>query len=448
MPQIFKKLFIGLFSIGSLLACSKNEIDHPKKNLEITTFVNIFGGSKNDSGQSVIKTLDGGFAILGFTQSMDGDVQNKSQESFDYWLLKFANNSQLEWQKTYGGSKDDVGQSLLQLSDGSYVIFGSSTSMDGDVTTNAGNSDLWLVKLDPNGNIVWEQSYGYSGLDSGTKIVSTNDNGLLLIGVLDVTSSAGEGNSKTTSAKRHAGGDYWIIKLDASGTKEWSHYYGGSFNDTPHDAIQTTDNGYLIVGSSDSDDVDIASNIGTYDFWVLKISETGTLEWEQSYGGTEIDEAWAIEEAGDGNYLVVGDTRSTDEQISQNKGAADIWIIKITPSGNLLWEKTLGGLSFDAGRNITGTKDGKFVICGNSRSAEGDLTENKGQNDVWVVKIDSNAAIEWQKTVGGSQIDLAFDCIENNGNIFVVGETNSSDGDIPKNNGFTDLLLISLTENE
>jgi hypothetical protein len=244
---------------------------------------------------------------------------------------------------------------------------------------------------------------------------------------------------------RHAGGDFWVIKLNASGVKQWSNYYGGSFTDTAYDAIQTEDDGYIIIGSSDSDDVDITNNLGSYDFWILKISATGTLVWEKSFGGSEIDEAYGISQAADGNYLIVGDTRSNDLDISQNNGAADLWIIKITPEGTLLWEKTLGGSSFDVGKSVSKTQDNGFLIAGSSRSTDGSLTSNKGQNDAWIIKINSSGNLVWQKTIGGSNVDFFYDAVElNDQTIIAVGDSNSSNEDIFNNNGFADLLILKL----
>jgi hypothetical protein len=436
---IFWALYASLFTSCSNDVTPKNNGD----NFEVD-FVKTLGGSKNESAQAITKTQDGGYAILGFAQSIDGDISNKTNDSFDYWLLKFDANDNLQWQKTYGGSDNDRGSDIVQTNDGGYAIFGFSQSNDTDVTENAGASDFWISKLDAFGNISWEKSFGFAGADNGISLIQTNDNGYLLTGVLDVSASGGLGNSKTTHSK-HAGGDYWAIKLNASGDEEWFKFFGGSFTDTPYDVIQTDDNGYIIVGSSDSDDVDIKANNGSYDFWVIKISETGTLIWEKSFGGSQIDEARAITNSGDGNYIIVGDTRSNDLDVSSNNGAADLWIIKISPTGNLIWEKSFGGNSFDVGKSISKTQDNGFIISGNSRSSNGDITANQGQNDAWVLKINTNADIKWQKTIGGSDIDFAFDAIElNDKSIIIVGESSSSDIDIPNNKGFTDLLIIKI----
>ncbi|MCT4628305.1 hypothetical protein [Winogradskyella sp.] len=427
----------------SVINCSKDDSQPSNPFQGVVEKITTYGGSKNESAKAVTKTNDGGYAVLGHTQSIDGDITDKQNENFDYWLLKFDSENNLQWSKTYGGSNDDRGNDIIQTADGGYIVIGYSSSNDEDVSENAGLRDYWLLKLDASGNIIWQKSYGYSGIDVGHNITQTNDGGFFITGVLDVTASGGEGNT-SRNANRHAGGDYWALKLDTSGNIEWSKYFGGGFTDTPYDAIQTND-GYIIVGSSDSDDVDISDNKGTYDFWVVKISNTGSMIWEKSFGGDEIDEARAIASTNDGNFIIAGDTRSNNTDVSQNNGAADLWLIKISPIGDLIWEKTYGGSSFDVARSIERTEDNGFLISGSSRSSDGDLSVNQGQNDAWVIKTDANGQIQWQKTIGGTDIDFAFDATELNDNtLVVVGESNSNDLEIENNKGFTDLLIVKI----
>ena len=441
--MIFKKTaYLFLFII--LVSCG-NDDDTPQNSTKASVnFVKTYGGSKNDSAQSVVNTNDGGYAILGFTQSTNGDVSDAIDQSYDYWVLKFNAEDQLQWNKTYGGSDDDRGKTIIQTQDGGYAILGTSLSNNGDVSGNAGMQDYWLAKLDTTGNIIWQKSFGYLGADSGISVIQTNDQGYLISGVLDVTASGGEGNTSRFTRK-HAGGDYWVLKLNAIGEIEWSKYYGGNFTDTPEGIIQTNDNGYIIAGGSDSEDTDISNTIGSYDFWVIKISETGSLVWEKSYGGNQIDEARAIVKSGDGNYVIAGDTRSNDFDVSSNNGAADLWLIKITPNGDLLWEKTIGGTSFDVARAMVKTHDNGFLLAGSSRSSNGDVSVNKGQNDAWALKVDANGNLQWETTIGGTNIDFAYGIAElNNNAIIVVGDTASNDGDIIENKGFTDLLVVKI----
>lgn len=435
-------LLVCILSLFTLIGCKSDDDTTSSSSKTIKTY----GGTKNDSGQSVISTTDGGYAILGFTQSMDGDITDKQNESFDYWVLKFDATDQLQFSKTYGGTADDRGKSIIQTQDGGYAILGSSFSTDEDVSENAGLEDYWLAKLDASGTISWQKSFGYQGTDSGISVIQTNNNGYLITGVLDVTASNGEGNSDARN-NRHAGGDYWAIKLDASGNFEWSRYFGGNFSDTPEGVVETQDGSFIIAGGSDSADTDISSNIGTYDFWVIKISATGDLIWEKSFGGDEIDEARAIIDSGDGNFIIAGDTRSSTNNVSNNNGAADLWVIKISADGDLIWEKSLGGSGFDVARDIKRTQDNGFILAGSSRSSDIDVSENKGQNDAWIVKLNSDGNIEWENSFGGSNIDFAYGVAElNNQTIIAVGDTTSNDGDITENKGFSDLLIIKIND--
>lgn len=436
MNKLFFSVLLLLF-----ICCSKKHIeDIPTLNSDLENFIKTIGGSKNDVFQSVVKTTDGGYAILGYTQSNDFDISNKSNESFDFWLMKFSSDDNLLWQQTYGGTEDDRGFDIITTNDGGFALFGFSKSTDIDVSENSGAQDFWLIKLTNDGSISWEQSYGFIGADTGNTLLQTSDNGFLITGVLDVTASNGQGNSKTT--QRHSGGDVWAIKINSSGNLEWSRYFGGSFTDTPFGIAETNNNEYIIAASSDSNDFNISENKGSYDFWILKISNEGDLIWEKNFGGSEIDEPRGIISTNDGNFLIVGDTRSSDQDVTINNGGADLWILKISSDGNLIWEKTHGGSSFDVARSVSKTQDNGFLIAGYSRSSNNDFT-NQGQSDAWILKIDNNGEKLWQKFIGGSENDFLFDAIElNNQSIIAVGESSSADFDISKNKGFSDALII------
>ena len=434
-----------VFYLIFLWNCSKKEELTPPE-ITITgelDFSQTVGGSKNDVLKSIIKTDDGGYAILGYTQSNDGDIGMKEVENFDFWILKYDVNNNLIWQQTFGGSKDDRGADLINTSDGGFALLGYSNSSDNNLASNAGSQDFWVLKLSPEGEINWQKTFGFSGRDYGTTLLETEDGGFLITGVIDVSASNGQGIAKNKMVT-HAEGDFWALKIDAAGILEWSNYYGGSFTDTPLGVVATADNGFIVAGSSDSNDVDITDNKGSYDFWVIKISSDGTLVWDKSFGGSEIDEARAICSTHDGNFMVVGDTRSSDSDITINNGGADVWILKISSEGNLIWEQTIGGASFDVARSISMTQDHGFVIAGSSRSSDYGFT-NQGQNDALVLKIDAEGVLEWQQTVGGSEIDFLYDAIElNDKTIIAVGESNSSDGNITINKGFSDALILKI----
>ncbi len=447
-------VIIVFFSILIFVGCSvdvpanKNAIivsDNVTTNLGVVDVVKTFGGSKNDSARSIVATQDGGYVVFGYTQSVDGDITDKDNEDYDLYLLKFSASSVLQWSKTYGGTGNDRGFDILENTDGSFAVIGYSTSNDGDVTANAGAKDYWVLKLSSSGSIIWQKSYGYLGSDFGTSIIKSSEGGYLLTGSLDVTSSEGEGNTLTALSDVHAGGDYWAIKIAENGDLEWSKYFGGSLTEEPKDVIQTDDGGYIIVGDSDSADVDITGYKGSYDFWVTKISNEGILEWEKSYGGSEIDRGSSIVKTNDGNYLIIGSVRSNDLDVTENKGLGDIWLIKISPTGDLISNKSIGGSQFDTAEKIVNSSDGGYLIAAASRSEDGDATLNRGQNDGWIVKIDSNGNLKGQVSIGGSNIDFLYDIAElNDGSIVAVGETYSSDGVIADNKGSSDILLIKI----
>lgn len=445
MFKSIKIKFVYILFLITVLSCTKEDNPSSGSFQGEIEFIKTFGGTKNETANDVIATVDGGYIVLGYTQSNDGDITDKVNESYSYWLLKFDENNQLQWSKTYGGTNDERGQSIIQTNDGGYLISGFSKSSDEDVTTNFGSNDYWIVKLDPNGNISWEKSFGFSGTDQAFSAIQTLDGGYLITGTLDVTASNQQGNDRNSLSNRHAGGDYWAIKLDQNGTKEWRRFFGGSNTDTANDVIQTDDGGFLMIGLSDSFDIDISNNKGTYDFWIVKINSTGDLVWEKSYGGEESDQAYGISETSDGNFIITGDTRSNNIDITSNYGSSDVWTIKINPLGDIIWQKTFGGSSFDTSKAIVPSRDGGFYITGNSRSINNDLTSNKGNNDVWVLKISESGNLEWQKSIGGAEIDLAFGIAElNNNSIVIVGESWSSNNDIIENKGFSDLLIINL----
>ncbi|AQS94478.1 hypothetical protein BXQ17_10560 [Polaribacter sp. BM10] len=433
-----------LYCFLLFLNCSEKDGLFINDNIVVNnTSITTIGGANNDAFTAVEKTADGGFIAAGYTQSNNLDITDKSNTSFDFFISKFSSDNQLEWQKTFGGSDDDRAADIIETKNGEFAILGYSKSNDLDVSVNAGSQDFWFIKLSSSGILISEKSFGYLGLDYGTTLLETKDNGFLITGVLDITASNGQGNAKTNAIK-HAGGDYWAIKTDNSGNLLWSKYFGGSFTDTPLGVVETDANDFIIVGSSDSNDFNISDNKGTYDFWVVKISNSGNLIWEKSFGGSEIDEARAITTTNDGNFIIVGDTRSNDKDVSTNNGAADIWVLKISTDGNLIWKKTIGATNFDVARAITKTKDNGFLIAGSSRSLDNGF-ENKGQNDALIIKINNTGELLWQQTFGGSKIDFLYDItVLNNTSIIAVGESNSFDKDIPKNKGFTDALIIKL----
>ncbi|WP_420571545.1 hypothetical protein [Kordia sp.] len=447
--------FVFIFSCSSDDSTSGDPTDEPTPigfQGEID-WLKTLGGTQEDTAQDITMTSDGGYAIVGYTKSIDGDITDHTSEQNDYWVMRLDADGNVLWSKTYGGTADDRGEAIKTTTDGGFIVTGYSRSSDEDVTINNGFYDQWIVKLDAVGNISWEKSFGYSGSDQAFDIIQTSDGGYFTTGFLDITASGGLGsvgrpgptNSDGIIAK-HGVGEYWCHKLDASGNITWSRYFGGTNNDRSYSTLETNDNNFIIAGSSESDDFDITDSQGSYDFWVVKLSNTGDLIWQQSYGGSGIDIGYDIAKTNDGNYIVVGDTRSSDGDVSNLKGSADFWIIKINDTdGSLIWERTYGGTDFESARAITPLQDGGFAVVGSAKSNNVDVNSNYGQNDFWVVKITDTGNLTWEKNFGGSQLDIAYGIIETTDEKLVIaGNTQSEDGDIITYKGVKDALIIKI----
>ena len=450
----FLTLFLSIYILFSCSSDDDNSVIQVDPVFEgQLVWVKTFGGSNEDDAIDIVEANDGGYVVLGFTNSIDGDITGKTNSDQDYWLLKLNQDGDKIWDKTYGGSQNDQATGLSKTNDGGFIISGYTSSFDGDVSENAGFQDYWIVKVDSQGTIQWEKSFGFVGQDQAYKVIPTTDGGYFASGTLQVGEggSNGEGNDiihddQSLRNSQHSLGDYWGIKMDANGNKVWRRYFGGTQADLNKDVIETDDGGFLLIGVSDSPDFDISNAIGADDFWVIKVSATGEKVWEKSYGGLETDRAFSIARTDDGNYLLTGESRSLGEDISNPKGGGDIWIIKINASnGAILWEKSFGGTEFDTSRGIKNLGNGSFAIAGSSRSTGGDATNNYGANDAWFLIVDENGALEYETNIGGSDIDFGNQVIgTSNNEIVFVGSTLSNDFDITLNKGNKDILIFKM----
>lgn len=411
-----------------------------------------FGGSLDEKIGGVVKTSDGGMIVVGHTNSSDGDI-NKQNDQIDIWIIKIDSQGNKVWSKTIGGSKNDYGTSIIATNDGNFIISGYTESSDGIVTSNFGLHDFLVVKINSSGDVIWSKSYGFSGHDHAHKIIQTNDGGYFVVGFSEYsgiegsggTQNNGEGHDIGHKGVLHGSGEFIGVKIDSQGEFMWYRYFGGTQNDRVNDVVEANDGGFLMVGFSESSDFDINDNKGSYDFWVVKLQSNGSLAWKHNYGGSGIDQAFGVVKTNNNSYLIVGRTNSDDKDISLPLGGFDAWVIHIDDHGHLIWNKSFGGSEFDSAEQIRMLSNGNFGIVGNSRS---NLNNSlKGENDFWFLEVDNkaNSKVYWQKTFGGSNIDIAKDFYQNNNNeIFIVGESQSSDFDVNINRGNNDLWMLKL----
>lgn len=383
-----------------------------------------FGGNSEDVLTSLKQTADGGYILGGISQSgISGDKTTLNKGGADFWVIKLDASGTKLWDKTFGGSNDDYLNAMQQTADGGYILGGESLSeISGDKTeASRGNVDYWVIKLDASGNKVWDKSFGGVQGESLTSMQQTADGGYMLGGF----SNSGISGDKTDAGKGDS--DFWLVKIDANGTKVWDKAFGGSGADYLFSLQQTADGGYVAgghSGSSISGDKSEA-NYGAGDYWVIRLDNNGNKIWDKTLGGSASDQLYSLRQTSDGGYIIGGYSRSgiSGNKTEGNKGATDYWVVKLDATGNKLWDKTIGGSSDDALYNLAQTADGGYILGGASNSPQSaDKSEtNVGGFDFWVVKLNSQGNKLWDKTIGGTNNDGIFSITQTADGGFIFG---------------------------
>ncbi|MBU0487083.1 MAG: T9SS type A sorting domain-containing protein [Bacteroidetes bacterium] len=344
----------------------------------------------------------------------------------------------IEWQKAFGGSVDEYGNRAIQTADGGYLLAGGAYSSNGDVSLNFGESDCWIVKTDNAGTLQWEKSYGGSLNDEISSVIQTADGGYAFCAVT--------GSSDGDVSGAHGNFDIWVVKLTAAGDTSWTLTIGGSESDHPQRILQAADGSYYVFGFTMSADGDFAANAGASDFFVANISAAGALIMTNTFGGSGYDEAMWATPVYDGGFLIAGNTNSAD-LASALIGGYDYWIVKITTAGNIQWENTYGGTDDDWPNSVITLGDSTFVIAGSSASTDVDVAGNHGgYYDAWVIHIDTAGTLLWSKALGGSGDDRAYGADTSaTGEILIAGFTDSGDGDVSGVQGNYDYWAINLS---
>lgn len=334
------------------------------------------------------------------------------------------------WDKTYGGTNYEELHATLPTHDDGFILAGSTfgETEAGDISgLSQGDWDFWVVKVDKNGDMEWEKRLGGDEEDRLWAVIQTEDNGYLLGG-----GSRSNISGDKTEANR-GDMDYWIVKLDVNGAKQWDKTIGGPGEDRLRGGIlEAIDGGYLLAGFSASDQgADKSDNgFGEADYWIVKTDAMGNPEWDKTYGGEANEQMFALTKTTDA-YVMGGDSQSNVGLIKDEGlvGVTDWWIIKLDIQGNLLEQKTVGGTMEDVMLDVSPTMDGGFIACGKSLSPSGIGKQDtlRGKDDFWIVKIDANLNKEWDVTYGGVESDIAYDIRETaNGTYMVAGVSESN----------------------
>ena len=359
-----------------------------QKNLGLTGYTSgwskTYGGAGNDLGSgNIVQTSDGGYAIAGDTNSFGAGGQ-------DAWLVKTDSVGNMQWNMTYGGANYDSGSDMIQTKDGGYAIGGYTNS------SGAGDHDFWLVKANATGSMQWNMTYGGTGSDQGYVVIQTSDGGYAIIGL---TNSFGAG-----------GQDAWLVKTDSVGNMQWNMTYGGTGTETGNTMVQTIDGGYALAGRTNS------LTAGAFDMLLIKIDATGNMQWNKTYGGIGNEYAYSMVQARDGGYAITGRTTSF------GAGGEDAYLVKTDATGNMQWNKAFGGTALEYGLHVDQTSEGGFIICGLTTSF------GAGTADAYVVKTDAVGNILWNKTYGGVRGEYAYDIIQTSDGGYAIGGQTTSFG--------------------
>ena len=383
-----------------------------------------FGGSDWESSYDIL-LVDDGYLITGSTRSDDGDVSYFNGMS-DIWLVKISNTGDLLWEKTYGGSKGEGSTRIFEAGEGNFYIIGASNSSDGDVSNDPypNTWDLWVLKIDSTGNIIWEEIYGGNGDETVWTGTTTDDGGLVAL--------VWTGSSDGDVSNHYGLYDAWMIKVNSEGEKQWDFTLGSPGQDVGQAIIQTSDGGFLVGISTllfEGGNITCTPHNSDYSEAVLvKLDADLNIEWDRCYGGSENDGATALAEVSDG-YIMGGYAGSNDGDISGWHGESDIWIVKVDFDGGILWQKCLGGYNFDDLRNLHLLDNEEIVIASASASNSGDVTGNHStseyDHDIWIVNLDNDGEILWQHCFGGiANEELMFGFHYKSENNFVIaGQT-------------------------
>ena len=394
------------------------------------------GGTSTDHPYCIRATPDGGYITVGTTASNNGDVTT-NHGFFDLWIVKLTSEGNIVWQKTYGGDDDERANSIECTTDGGYIVAGYTDSHNGDITLSYGVHDFWILKLDSFGNIEWEKTEGGTYYEQASSVKETPDGGFIVAGYTESDTGNFSGN--------HGDSDFLVVKLSPSGNVEWRKMYGGSLWERANDIQCTNDGGYIVTGYAESLDGDVVITNGNDDFWVVKLNVLGAIQWEKSYGGSELEIAHNIQLTNDGGYIVGGVSTSNNGDVAENFGGYDYWILKLDAFGAIEWKKVLGGVGDDFFTSLKTTNDNGCIVSGYTINSNIEGNYGPNQRDWWIVRLSSTGTLIWQKVIGGSNDDRMEDVdLTNDGGYIMTGYTESTDGDVTGFQGFSDYWVVKL----
>ena len=401
-----------------------------------------YGGGNVDIPFTIKMTTDGGTIVGGYTDSKSGDVSPQPNRDFwDLWLVKLDKCGQIEWEKSLGGTGYESARDLVQTSDGGYLVLGETNSTDGGVVAGfGGTKDIWLLKISSNGILEWQKRFGGSGLDVGNHIELMKDGSCLI-----AASSTSNDGHITGNHSSGTYTDGVLMKIDAAGNLAWSKCFGGTKNEELFD-IEVINGTIFATGFTNSIDGDIPPSQKNYDVWLLAIDEAGNKVMSKIYGGSQNDVAYCMTKGADGSLTMAGYTTSNDGDVSGAKGSQDYWILNVSQKGKLNWQKVFGGTDAEYAKTILTDKDSSYIIGGVTYSDDGDASASLGEGDFLTLKLKPDGSLAWKKHWGGSGNDHMRALVRHpsKDEYYLAGDSDSGDGDFSNAQGDADFAVIKL----
>ena len=431
-----------------------------------------YGGKHAEYLYDAIPTPDYGFILAGSSVSgKNGNKDEKNNGDLDYFLWKMDEHGNLDWQKSFGGNKVDLLQSIALTSDGGFILGGTSNSDKGldKSSESLGQEDFWVIKLDARGGEMWQKTLGGSGMEKLLSIAPTKDGGYILGGTSSSNRTASNKggnvnlNEKTENSRGNL--DYWAVKLKSDGTVEWQKTLGGKYMDELKAIEQTKDGGYILGGYSNSpvSGDKTAPHYGQGDYWLVKLDEDGTEEWQVSLGGEKDDNLFALQQTKEGGFIVGGNSNSgaTGTKSKTNKKGTDFWVLKLDEIGNIEWQETYNYGDKDVLTSLVENKDGTFLIGGYAQSeakstlskatlGKGLKGDKEGINDYIALKIDKEGKELWSQTVGSNGDEVMKKLLETrDGGYLLAGTSNGKVSRDKKSvKGGNDFWVVKLKDKE
>lgn len=400
------------------------------------------GGSKWEVAFDICETSDGGYIVAGYSNSQNGDV-TVNKGNYDYWIVKLNTAGDIQWQKTYGGSLDDIPTSIEEVTGGGYIVAGYSESNNGDVGSNKGGRDIWVIRLNGSGDLVWSKTFGGSEDDGArldyplfaeeigaVSIKQTPDGGYILASGSESNDGDVQGNT--------SGMNYWILKLNSSGDIVWEKSYDeGTYCNS---ISNTTDGGYIAAGSGEVIKLDangaverraspevtvhhsivqtadggyVSAGYRYYDFplnmfryAVTKMDDTLGVVWVKYFSSSWSNSesiAYSVQQTDDDGFIIAGSAWFLSQDTVFHHGNRDFWILKLDMSGTLLWQRCYGGGYYDIAYAAKQTSDGAFIVAGVSDHESGDVTGWHNNDDYWILKLSP-----WSASVENTEVSKFF----------------------------------------